>query len=293
MSIQPVRDEFVIADDITLHYVQWGTKGPPLICTHGLTANAMCFQALADNLAQDHRVIAYDLRGRGDSDKPEDGYSIPIYAADLAALIDELELERPIVLGHSLGAFVSLYFAAHYPTKLSQLILVDAGAPLPWHTFDEQPAWLKASISRIGTPIPSFKEYTDRLKAAPFLGPYWNAYFDTYFQHDVITNNDGSVVSKIYRQALIEEYDHTNEARPEEQWTRVTVPTLLLRAGQGLLSDNDQLLSETDVQTIQHAIPNCRFVNFPTLNHYTILFGTEPGPVQAIRSFIDKGATEE
>ncbi len=120
MSIQPLHDEFVIADDITLHYVQWGTQGTPIICTHGLTANAMCFQALADELASSHRVIAYDLRGRGDSDKPEDGYSIPIYAADLAALIDELKLERPIVLGHSLGALVSLYFAAHYPHKTQQ-----------------------------------------------------------------------------------------------------------------------------------------------------------------------------
>src|SRR5450631_189447 len=110
MSIQPIRDEFVIADDITLHYVQWGTQGTPIICTHGMTANAMCFQALADELAPDHRIIAYDIRGRGDSDKLEEGYSIPIYATDLAALIDELELERPIVLGHSLGAMISLYF---------------------------------------------------------------------------------------------------------------------------------------------------------------------------------------
>ena len=291
MPIQPVRDEFVIADDITLHYVQWGTQGTPIICTHGLTANAIYFQALAEDLAKDHRVIAYDLRGRGDSDKPEEGYSIPIYAADLAALIDELALERPIVLGHSHGAFISLYFAAHYPTKLSKLILIDAGAPLPWKTFDEQPGWLKASISRLGTLVPSFKEYTDRLKAAPFLGPYWNDYIDNYFKHDVITNDDGSVVSKVYRQALFEEAEHTNEARPEEQWEHVTVPTLLLRAGQGLLSDNDQLLSENDAQDIQRNIQNCRYVNFPTLNHYTIGFCTEPGPAQAIRSFVDEEHT--
>ena len=287
MSIQPINDEFVIADDITLHYVQWGTQGTPIICTHGVTANAMCFQALADELAPDHRIIAYDIRGRGDSDKLESGYSIPIYAADLAALIDELELERPIVLGHSLGALVSLYFAAHYPTKLSKLVLIDAGAPLPWTTFDAQPAWLKASLSRLGVPVPSFKEYINRLKAAPFLGPYWNDYFDIYFKHDVIFENDGSVVSKIYREALTEEAEHTNEARPDEQWTHVTVPTLLLRAGQGLLSDNDQLLSENDAQRIQQNIQNCQYANFPNLNHYTIIFGTEPGPGQAIRKFVD------
>ena len=135
-----------------------------------MTANAIYFQALADDLAHHYRIIAYDLRGRGDSDKLENGYSIPIYAADLAALIDELQLERPIVLGHSLGAIISLYFAAHYPTKLSKLILIDAGAPLPWKTFDDQPGWLKASLSRLGIPVPSFKEYINRLKAAPLSG---------------------------------------------------------------------------------------------------------------------------
>jgi pimeloyl-ACP methyl ester carboxylesterase len=102
MPTKPVRDEYVIAGDNTFHYVQWGEQGPAIICIHGLTSNAFYFQALADELAHDHRVIAYDLRGRGDSDKPEEGYSIPIHAEDLVELIDELGLQHPILLGHSL-----------------------------------------------------------------------------------------------------------------------------------------------------------------------------------------------
>ncbi|TMD47762.1 MAG: alpha/beta hydrolase, partial [Chloroflexi bacterium] len=101
MPMSPARDEYIIAGDLTFHCLQWGERGSPIICVHGLTANAFCFQALADELAPDHRVIAYDLRGRGDSDKPESGYSIPIHAADLAELIDTLELDRPVVIGHS------------------------------------------------------------------------------------------------------------------------------------------------------------------------------------------------
>ena len=97
MPMSPARDEYIIAGDLTFHCLQWGESGTPIICVHGLTANAFCFQALADELAPDHRVIAYDLRGRGDSDKPESGYSIPIHAADLVELIDVLELDRPVV----------------------------------------------------------------------------------------------------------------------------------------------------------------------------------------------------
>ncbi len=67
MSISPVCDEFIVAGDLTFHYVQWGEQGPPIIFVHGLTANAFCFQAFADDLARDHRVFAHDQRGRGDS----------------------------------------------------------------------------------------------------------------------------------------------------------------------------------------------------------------------------------
>src|SRR5690242_18499104 len=289
MPTKPVRDDFAIAGNTKLHYVQWGEQGPPVVCIHGLTANAFYFQALADELASDHRVFAYDLRGRGDSDKPKEGYSIPLHAADLAALIDELGLERPVLIGHSLGAMIALYFAAHYPDKLSKLVLIDAGAPVPWKTPEEQPAWLTASISRLGTPVPSFQEYVGRLKAAPFLGPYWNEYVDIYFDRDVQRNSDGSVASKCYREGVLEEGRRFAEADPEQQWPGVRVPTLLLRAGQGLFFDNDQLLSEVAAEAIRRNINNCQYVNFPTLNHYTIIFGVELGPTREIRNFIEKG----
>src|SRR5215831_10025302 len=216
MSLSPTRDEFIVAGDLTFHYVQWGEQGPPILFVHGLTANAFCFQALADDLARDHRVFAYDLRGRGDSDKPVSGYSIPIHAADLAELIDELGLARPIIIGHSLGAFIGLFFSTRFPEKLSKLVLIDAGAPLAWKTPEEQPAWLTASINRLGLPVTSFDEYTQRLKAAPFLGPYWNPYIELYFKYDVRTQHDGSVVAKAYREGILEEGRQSIENRPEE-----------------------------------------------------------------------------
>ncbi len=288
MQIKPVRDEFVVAGDLTFHYVKWGEQGSPIIGIHGLTANAYCFQAFADELATYHQFYVYDLRGRGDSDKPAKGYSVPIHAADLAKLIDILGLERPVLVGHSLGALIGLYFAAHYPEKLSKLVLIDAGAPLPWSTPEEQPAWLTTSISRLGSSVPSFEEYTQRLKVAPFLGPYWNEYVQLYFEHDVRRNSDGSVASKCYREGVLEEGLRYNEARPEEQWAKVQVPTLLLRAGQGLFSENDQLLSVEAAAATQREIKNCRYINFPTLNHYTIIFGVEDGPAKEIRDFVDK-----
>jgi pimeloyl-ACP methyl ester carboxylesterase len=286
--MKPVRNDTIVAGDLTFHYAKWGEQGRPIVGIHGLTANAFSFQAWVDGLATDYQFYAHDLRGRGDSDKPEHGYSVPIHAADLAHLIDAWGLERPIVIGHSLGALIALYFAAHYPDKLSKLVLVDAGAPLPWHTPEEQPAWLIASINRLGTPVPSFEEYIQRLKLAPFIGPYWNEYFERYFESDVRHNSDGSVASKCYREGILEEGQRYDEARAQEQWANVQAPTLLLRAGQGLFFDNDQLLSEADAAAVQQGIKQCQFVNFPTLNHYTILLGSDDGPVKAARTFLDQ-----
>ncbi|HKF35787.1 MAG TPA: alpha/beta hydrolase [Ktedonobacteraceae bacterium] len=286
--MNPVHDEFIIAGDITLHYIQWGKQGPPIICVHGITANASCFQALAEILAVDHRVFAYDLRGRGDSDKPESGYSIPQHADDLAELIEELGLDRPVVVGHSLGGLIALHFATHYPQKLSKLVLIDAGTSLLWRTPAERPAWLTISLGRLGTPVASFGEYIQRLKAAPFLGPYWNEYMDLYYTHDVRRHRDGSVAAKCYREAALEDLLYEEQYEAEHEWANVGVPTLLLRAGQGLFSDKDQLLLEESAVALQHAIKNARYVNFPALNHYTIIFGIDGGPAREIRDFLDK-----
>ena len=285
--LAPVRDERQTIGTLSLHIVQWGEQGSPIVCVHGLTANAFFFQSLVDKLAPHHRVIAYDLRGRGDSDKPRSGYSVPVHAADLHALIEALHVEHPVLVGHSLGALIALYYAAHYPTPLSKLVLIDAGAPLPWSTPQEQPAWLSAAVNRLGTPVPSFDTYIQNLKATPFLGPYWNRYMDIYFQHDVFHCDDGSVVAKAYREGIIEEGQRYAQAEPERQWANVYVPTLLLRAGHGMFSENDQLLSRNAAEQARRTIPDCRFINYPSLNHYTIVLDQRRRTAQAIETFIN------
>ena len=166
-------------------------------------------------------------------------------------------------------------------------MLIEGGVTFPWKTLEDLPAWFSAALTRLGTPLPSFEAYTQRLKAAPFLGPYWNAYFDLYFQHDVRQQSDGSVVAKCYREGTMEEFNRYAEGAAEAQWAQVQVPTLLLRAGQGLVSDHDQLMT-AEAAAAQQSIAGSRLVNFPTLNHFTIGFGVEPGPVEVIRAFLEE-----
>lgn len=287
MPAIPVRDEYIIAGDLTFHYVRWGEQGPPLVCVHGLTANAFCFQALADRLSQHYRVFAYDLRGRGDSDKPEEGYGIPTHAADLAEIIDALELERPVIVGHSLGAMIGVFFAASYSDKLSRLVLLDGGGELPWRTIADQPLWLTASIARLGIPVASYEEFINRLKAAPFLGPYWNEYLDIYFEHDVFRQPDGSLIPKGDPAAVQADQNSLEEDwHPHRLYPSIQVPTLLVRAGQSMLVPHDQLLPQEEAAGMQRSIKHCRYINYPDLNHYTIVFGTDASVAQAVEEFV-------
>ncbi|MBI2552970.1 MAG: alpha/beta fold hydrolase, partial [Candidatus Rokubacteria bacterium] len=80
--------EKVSVNGLSLAVQDWPGKGPAVVCIHGLTANHTCWQSMADILAPDYRLIAYDLRGRGDSDKPKSGYSLADHAADLLGLLD-------------------------------------------------------------------------------------------------------------------------------------------------------------------------------------------------------------
>ena len=101
----------------------WRREGPALVVVHGITNSARGWDFVCRELAADAYVV--DLRGHGETDKPEHGYRTADYAADLAGVIGALGLERPAVLGHSLGARVSARLAAERPELVARLVLVD------------------------------------------------------------------------------------------------------------------------------------------------------------------------
>ena len=102
-------------DGVQINLATWPGDAGPVLCVHGITANCRCWDVLAEALTPDYRVIAMDLRGRGQSEKPSAGYSLGHHLRDINCLLDDLQLERAVIMGHSLGAFIGLAFAAQYP----------------------------------------------------------------------------------------------------------------------------------------------------------------------------------
>src|ERR687897_3168541 len=105
-------------------------EGPdPIICLHGITAQHRAFNAVARYLEAPRGLVGVDLRGRGDSDKPEYGYGLEAHAADVVRVLDHLGLQSAVLAGHSMGGFVALKSALTVPERVRAIVLLDGGWP--------------------------------------------------------------------------------------------------------------------------------------------------------------------
>lgn len=119
-----------------------GEDGLPVVFVHSLAGNATQWEAQLDHLRPTRRALAFDLRGHGRSAPPDDGsYTVSAYAEDLAAVADGAELDRFVLVGHSMGAAVALAYAASRPGRVAGLLLVD-GAHVREETSPDEEAWV-------------------------------------------------------------------------------------------------------------------------------------------------------
>src|SRR5215218_5528360 len=118
-----------IPGDVELAIWRAGEGSDPVVCLHGITAQHRAFNAAARYLDSSRGLLGVDLRGRGDSDKPESGYGLEAHAADVVRVLDHLGLESTVLAGHSMGAFVALKTALLFPERVRALVLLDGGWP--------------------------------------------------------------------------------------------------------------------------------------------------------------------
>jgi pimeloyl-ACP methyl ester carboxylesterase len=260
-------------------------KGPAVICIHGLTANHVCWASVADVHSPAHRLVAYDLRGRGESDKPDKGYSLAIHGEDLEALLDQFKLKKAILVGHSLGAHIALRFAATRPQRVERLVLIDGGLDVRHEVLES----LRPAIDRLGVEFPSLDMFLGFVRMLPMFEGRWNDYLERYFRYDVEELPGGTVRAKASRQAIEEEIASLERERLWVYHHRVKAPTLIFRAPDGLLTPTDCLMTQEEGEAMAHAIPRSKLVVVPGTNHYTVLLGQHPKVKSALRAFL-KGA---
>lgn len=132
-STQQPAARFFTSQRLTLHYAEWGeADAPPLLLIHGGRDHCRNWDRVAGRLSRDWRIIAPDLRGHGDSQWSACGvYTYDAYLWDLLALTEHLQLDRATLVGHSLGGYIALRYAAAFPERMRKLVCIEGLGPAP------------------------------------------------------------------------------------------------------------------------------------------------------------------
>jgi len=271
-------------DEIMINVAVWEGSGRPILCVHGITANCRCWDVLATALTPEYRVLAMDLRGRGCSDKPDTGYSLNHHIRDINCLLNDLDIERAVIMGHSLGAFIGLALAAEYPERIDRLILVDGGGDLSKEQMDKVFIGIKPALDRLEMVFDSEEAYLKKMSAAPYIQP-WSTAIETYYRYE-IERTEGGVRTNIRSANIQEEAANIRKVACATFYPKIKCKVLILRAPNGLLSQDDILLPEKVINKMLREIPASKRFDVEGLNHYGIVFQPHSARDRAIRDFI-------
>ncbi len=131
MSNVKIHRNLVIVNGIDLFYLDTQTQGDTIVCLHGRWGRGETWADFMHHYGERYRIIAPDQRGHGLSGKPVSKYTAEEMAADIIALLNYLDLESIILVGHSMGGYIAGYLAANYPQRIRAVALLDKSAAGP------------------------------------------------------------------------------------------------------------------------------------------------------------------
>ncbi|WP_280517282.1 alpha/beta hydrolase [Catellatospora sp. TT07R-123] len=271
--LQPDEFDVPVAGG-SLRVCRWPGEGPTVVALHGITANALSFAVLAEQLGGTVDLVAPDLRGRAGSAGLPGPYGLAAHAADVAALLDHLGVERAVLVGHSMGGFVAALTAVTHPDRVSSVLLVDGGVAFGIPAGVDIDALLLAVIGpamqRLSMVFPAVDDYLDFWSAHPALGPHWSAAIEAYALRDLHGDRSSCNVEAIRADAA----DTLVHEPTTTAYRTVTCPIEVLWAPRGLMDEPTGLYRAETLAGLANEL-------VPDTNHYTILLGPAGAAVVA------------
>jgi pimeloyl-ACP methyl ester carboxylesterase len=276
-------DELVPLEEITMHVVDWPGEEPAVVAIHGSAGHAYALTALGERLAPDVRFIALDLRGHGFSDKPPSGYGVEEHVEDVLQLIDGLGLERPILLGHSIGGAIATFAVEADRDAFGGLILFDA--VVGDRRFVESASivvdeWGPSLDQRFA----AFDEYHGRWGAEP-EDSAWKRWLERSDRMELAPLPDGTLRRRGLRQALAAEWASVARANALDALSRVAVPVLVVYADAAW--DGAPYLDGTTVDAQLAAARDSRLYVASGQHHADIIRRPSDGLVSALKEFVN------
>ncbi len=274
MSIQ-LADGFIFANGLQFHYQRWSPpipdpKKPAILLLHGLASAARIWDFVAPLLADRAYVVtALDQRGHGESDKPENGYDFATIIADDTAVVRELGIERPIVVGHSWGASVALEYAVTQSDDVTAVVLVDGAT----NQLSLRPNWtLEQALKDLapprfaGTPSDTFLSY---YRNGP-LGQQWSPQLEESILHIVRLREDNTVAPNLDYENHLQIIGAMWDQPLFDLYRRVSCPIKLIVAEQEPANEAQKeflRMKRQGIVQIQMLCPNIEIVWMPNTIH--------------------------
>ncbi len=266
-------------DGLRLHYRDYpgdDPKRPPIICIPGLTRNARDWEGVAEALSGDWRVICVDLRGRGESAYARDPmtYVPPIYLQDLGALLRELELDRFVLFGTSLGGLLSMLLGAAERPRVQGILINDVGPVLD----DAGMTRIRGYVGRPSTWPTWVHAARDLCEVHKIAFPHWRLEDWLVFAKRLgKLNNSGRIVLD-YDMRIAEPFKLAAPVAGMELWTAwrslADVPTLIVRG------ETSDILAEETFARMKEEHPGAEAASIPGVGHAPTL--DEPEAREAI-----------
>jgi N-formylmaleamate deformylase len=198
----------IILDEVKIHYYRTGGDKPPVILLHGMSDNGLCWTPFADVLAPYYDVIMPDAQGHGLSDRIDKNFTFESHAQQTAGLALGLGLNKPVIMGHSLGGGTAAQIAINYPSLPRAIILEDPGlmpAPAPPPT-DERARQMAEDFSRYFSGLQK-KTITEILAEGRAANPGWSeeelpSWAESKLQFDAALLSKVTVSSALYKEAV-------------------------------------------------------------------------------------------
>lgn len=258
----------VTVSGITLAVHDEGS-GPPILFVHGFPLSHSMWRPQLEAFESDHRVIAPDLRGFGESDVTDVTVTMEQHAEDLAALLNELNVNEPIVLcGLSMGGYIAWQFLQKYPQRLRALILCDTRAIADTPDGVENRKRLAKMVFENGSAAVASAMLPNLF--SPATGDRDQSVIDELRQTIAATSPQGIAAASL---GMAKRPDVTSLL------TSIETPTLLI------VGEDDSISTPQEMKTIADAMPNARLEVIPEAGHMSPL--ENPRPVNAaIREFL-------
>ena len=222
-------------DGVRIRYLDWApdqgaARAPAILLLHGLSSNAHYWDRVARHLGT-RRVVALDQRGHGWTGRPPqappipDGYAVESLLDDASLLIADLQLGRPVIVGHSWGAGVALELAATRPELASGLVFIDGPVQSPAQLFN----WEEAQ-RLMQPPLPRFSSIAEAIEESRRdFGEAWDSDLEPFVADRVMADGEALVLT-LTAPVRLELLRGLYDSRPETLWPLLKVPSIALLA---------------------------------------------------------------